>query len=146
MFNLVPMNRREMGLFGEMGKLFDDPFFRSFGREESFKVDVVDKGDHFILEAELPGLKRDEVDVSVDGDCLTISARREEEKSEKENNYVFRERRIGSYARRFDITNVNAEEIQGDFEDGILTLTMPKKDPNQSRQRKIALGEGKKDE
>lgn len=141
MFNLVPMNRREMGLFGQMSELFNDPFFRHLGTEKSFMIDIEDKGDSYVLEAELPGLKKDEIDISIDGDCLTISAKKEESTEKEEKNYVYKERRSGSFTRRFDISNVNSEAIQGDFKDGILTLTMPKKQAIAPAQRKIELGE-----
>lgn len=142
MFSLVPMNRREMGLFGQMSELLNDPFFKNFGRsDQSFMVDIEDKGDSYVLEAELPGLKKDEIDISVDGDCLTISAKKDEETSKEEKNYIYRERRVGSYVRKFDISNVNAEAIEGDFKDGVLSLTMPKKEQLKPLQRKIELGE-----
>ena len=68
MFNLVPMNRREMGLIGQMGELLNDPFFKNFGRnDQTFMVDIEDRGDAYILEAELPGMKKEEIDISIDG-------------------------------------------------------------------------------
>lgn len=141
MFNLVPMNRRELGLFGQMSELLNDPFFRSSGNDRSFMVDIEDKGDSYILEAELPGLKKEEIDVSIDGDCLTIAAKKEETIEKEEKNYIYKERRSGSYTRKFDISNVNSEGIKGDFKDGVLTLEMPKKIALTPAQRKIELGE-----
>lgn len=142
MFSLVPMNRREMGLFGQMGELLNDPFFKNFGRnDQTFMVDIEDRGDAYILEAELPGMKKEEIDISIDGDCLTIQAKKDEETSKEEKNYIYRERKVGSYVRKFDISNVNAEAIKGDFKDGILMLTMPKKEELKPLQRKIELGD-----
>lgn len=140
MFNLVPMNRREMGLFGQMSELLNDPFFKNVGRyDQSFMVDIEDKGDAYVLEAELPGMTKDEIDISIDGDCLTIQAKKDEETSKEEKNYIYRERRVGSYVRKFDISNVHSEAIKGDFKDGILMLTMPKKEQPKPVQRKIEL-------
>jgi HSP20 family protein len=141
MFGLVPFSQREQSLFGQMGRILDDPFFKQFATtEKSFSIDIEDKGDHFLLEAELPGIEKDNITVSLDGDCMTIKAHREEEKSEEKKNYVYRERSVGTFQRRFDVSSVKTDDIEGDFKDGILTLTMPKKVETKPTQRNIEIG------
>ena len=87
---------------------------QGIGQDGGFIADVLDLGDSYLLEAELPGYTRDELDVSVDGACLTISA----EKG-GQNGAVL--------CRRFDVSSVAVDRIAGKFQGDILTLELPKK-------------------
>ena len=99
--------------------------------EQRFNTDIKDKGDHYELEADLPGVKKEDIAVDIDGDRMTISAHRSAETEEKDDNsqYLRRERSYGSFSRSFDISNIKSEEISGAYHDGVLTLTLPKKSP-----------------
>ena len=79
----------------------------------------------------LPGMKKEDIAVDIDGDYLTISAQRNTETEEKDdkNSYVRRERSYGSFSRSFNISNIKSEEISGSYENGVLKLTLPKKNP-----------------
>ena len=83
------------------------------------------------MEADLPGVKKEDIAVDIDGDCLTISAhgRAETEEKDDNSNYLRRERSYGSYSRSFDISNVKSEGITGSYDNGVLKLTLPKKNP-----------------
>ncbi len=137
MFDLMPFEHRNNSLSRYFDR-FDKEFFGDF--MTSFKTDVVDKGDHFVLEAELPGFKKEDIHVDVEDNCLTIHAEHSEEKEEKdEKNYVCRERSYGSYSRRFDVSNVKVNEIGAEYKNGILEVTLPKREENHPDAKKIDI-------
>ena len=94
------------------------------------KTDVKDTGDSYQLEMDLPGFKKEEIQVSLENGYLTVSAEKglEEDQREKEK-YIRQERYLGSCERTFYVgEGVSKEDIKGEFKHGILTLTIPKKD------------------
>ena len=131
MFELIPFDRhaRNVAAFDPFREL--DELERSFfgnGRSvSSFRTDVTDTGDAYKLEAELPGFKKDDIQIDVENDVLTISAKRSEEKKDEKHNVVKRERFYGSFSRSFDVSGINVDGIEAAYTDGVLTLTMPKK-------------------
>ena len=94
----------------------------------AFKTDIRDTGDAYVLEADLPGMKKEDIHIDVDGDRLSISAQRSSGREEKDQdgNYIRCERSYGSFSRSFDISGVRSEDITAAYENGVLTLTMPK--------------------
>ena len=94
-----------------------------------FKTDIQEDGDNFVLEADLPGFKKEDIHVDVDGDTMTIRAERhsEHEDQDKKGNYVRCERSYGSYQRAFDISGLDVDKISAQYADGVLKLDMPKK-------------------
>ncbi len=142
MFDMMPFERRNsMARFDPFRELenFEKSFFGDFGG--GFRTDIKDKGDHFELEADLPGVKKEDIAVDIDGDCLTISAQRDSQREEKneQEQYVRRERSYGSYSRSFDISNVKSEEISGSYENGVLKLVLPKRSPTGSTSRRLDI-------
>lgn len=142
MFELTPFVRKNRVSVFDPFRDFED-FERSFfGRQEalSFKTDIKEKKDCFVLEAELPGFSKDDISVDIDGDYLTISANRSAEKEDKDHDgYVRRERSWGTYSRSFDISSVRGEEISAEYKDGVLTLNLPKKDVTAPTARKLEI-------
>ncbi len=133
MFELIPFDRR-----GSRVSVYDpfrmlDEMERSFfngnhhAAVSAFRTDVTDTGEAFVLDAELPGFKKEDIKIDVENDCLTISAERKLDEEEKQKNYIKRERYYGSYSRSFDVSGVNVDAIEASYNDGILKLTMPKK-------------------
>ena len=121
--------------FREMDELekrfFDEPFgFFSNGAIDAFKTDIRDEGDHFELEADLPGFDKKDIHLDIDGDILKISAERhsEHEEKDKKGKFVRCERSYGSYSRSFDLSNIKADEIKAKYENGVLKLNLPKKE------------------
>ena len=92
-----------------------------------FKTDIQEDGDNFVLEADLPGFKKEDIQIDVENEVLTISAKRSEEKKDEKHNVVKRERFYGSFSRSFDVSGINVDGIEAAYTDGVLTLTMPKK-------------------
>lgn len=89
-------------------------------------VDVVTEAGNMVLRAELPGLKREDIDLSVANGMLTISGERKEEEKREEGGYVIRERRSGSFRRSMSLPEgVGAQDIKARFEDGVLEVSMP---------------------
>lgn len=137
MFELRPYSRKNNSLynpFREMDELekqfFGSPFeFFDNSAMDAFKTDIKDEGDHYELEADLPGFDKKDIKLDVNGDVLTVSAERhsEHEEKDKKGKYVRCERSYGSYSRQFDLSGVKADEIKAKYKDGVLKLTMPKK-------------------
>ena len=125
-----------LSLFDRMEKNFMQDF--GFGLPD-FKADIVDKGDKFVLEAELPGFDKKDININVDDNRLTITAEHSESKEESKDNYIRKERRYGSFARSFDVSNIKTEDIKADYKNGMLVLDLPKKDGGQD-SRKIDIG------
>ncbi len=140
MFSIIPyrtdnhMARRERGYFEDFANDFFRPFFAdSFGLmagQRPMKVDVKDEGDHFTLEADIPGMKKDDLKVEVHDGVLTISANYDESNDARDDSdkYVYRERRCGSMSRSFNVEGVKEEDITAAFKDGVLTLNLPKRE------------------
>jgi len=135
MFSIIPYranrNVAPRGFFDEFANDFFRPFLEgSLARpERAMKVDVRDDGDRYTLEADMPGVARDDVKVEVSGDVLTISANYDQQKEEKgeDERYVYRERRCGSMTRSFNVEGIREEDITAQFRDGVLKLTLPKR-------------------
>ncbi|MBR5410052.1 MAG: Hsp20/alpha crystallin family protein [Clostridia bacterium] len=145
MFDMIPFMtcrpaRRDP--FREMEALERSFFGPWFSGEAAvpFRTDIREKDDAFILEAELPGFKKEEIDVSLEGETLTIKAEHTAEQEEKkEDSYIRRERSYGSYVRRFDVTGVDTDALRAKFEDGVLQLTLPKSVPVKPEPRKLSI-------
>lgn len=122
---------------------FANDFFRSFfdtGTPTGFKVDVRDEGTGYLLEAELPGIRKEDVKVTVENGVMTISAATNTENEQQTDNYVFRERRTGSMQRAFSLEGINEDGITGEYKDGVLRLTLPKIAEATPARREIAIG------
>ncbi|MDY7040210.1 MAG: Hsp20/alpha crystallin family protein [Chloroflexota bacterium] len=114
-----------------MDRLFEESVIRPRAWMVPFDgglaVDVYETEDNVIVEASLPGVKPEEIDVSITGDVLTIKGETKAEKEVKEERYVRRERRYGSFCRSVSLpTGLKGEETEAEFENGILKLTVPK--------------------
>ena len=94
------------------------------------------------LEAELPGFQKDEIKISVESDTLTLSAvhkEKTEEEKAKDGTYLRRERSTSSYEQKLDISNVDTSKLHAVYENGVLTLTMPKKQPAAPVSRQLEI-------
>lgn len=145
MYEIMPMTRKPrvtrtynpFALFDELEKsFFTQP--QTLG----FRTDVRDLGDAIELTAELPGFDKENIDVEVEDDVMTISAERKSEHDEKdgEGNYIRRERTYGSYSRTFNVANIDVDKIKVTYTDGILKLDMPKMEEPKPEVRKLEIG------
>ena len=138
MFGIIPFGMRNDlstreddfdRLFNWMNRPISS-FFNDVGfTGKAFNVDVKDNGDSYELKAELPGVSKDNINLSYKDNYLTISTTQDESREEKDDkgNYIRRERYSGSMSRSFYIDNVDEAKCQADFKDGILTVNMPKR-------------------
>ena len=141
MFELIPFDRRMHRLsnydpFREMDELFNST---TRAVNTAFNTDVIDNGDSYELDAELPGFKKEDIHLSIENDCLTISAERKLNKDEKLPNFVKRERFYGSCSRSFDLTGIDVDKISAAYVDGVLKLTLPKESEEVPVSRSIQI-------
>ena len=141
MFELMPFGYRRVSAyntfrdFEEMSRSFWDN-----NNVSAFRTDITEKDGQYILEADLPGFKKEDISVDIDKDCLTITAEhKSEEKEENADSYIRRERFYGSYTRSFNVKGIDTEAITAAYNDGVLTLTMPKKEPEVPAARRLEI-------
>jgi len=90
-------------------------------------IEMYEKDDHFMVRAELPGMKKDDIDISVMGDTLTIKGERKAEEEIKEEDYYFCERSYGNFQRSVTLPSaVDTKGIEAKFSDGVLEVSLPK--------------------
>lgn len=142
MYSLLPFGRYANN---SLNSLFDD-FERSFfpvdrSQMPAFRTDIKDEGDHFLLEADLPGFKKEDIDLHLQDGVLTITANHSEtvENKEEGGKYVCRERRVGSFTRSFNVSGIQEDAISASYENGVLKLTLPKEGEPEPQSRKIAI-------
>lgn len=131
-FRNPAMNRAENWFPGDLFR----PMFPGY---DGFRVDVRDTGDSWIMEADLPGVSKDNIDIEITDDVLTVSAEMSGKTEEQRGGYIMSERRTGRFSRSFGIENVAAERICAEYRDGVLTVTLPKKEENITRNRKVEI-------
>lgn len=146
MFDMVPFRKnnnlsRRGDYFDQMmNNFFDDDFFSPqnyFGN--SFRVDLKENDNEYVVEADLPGIKKDAIDLSYENNYLTVTAKREDSVEDKSGNYVRRERSYGEFKRSFYIDNVDESKVDASFNDGVLKINLPKLDKMKNTRRKIDI-------
>jgi len=146
---LIPFNRKNNNLahtnpsFENFYNMLDDFFNDSFMpsrnlSRDTFKIDIDETEKEYHIEAELPGVKKEEIALNVEEDDLCIAINRTEEVNNDSKNYIHRERRVNSMSRRIRLTNAALDEIKAKLEEGILTVTIPKYEKSAS-SRKIEI-------
>jgi len=101
-------------------------------------VDIYENGDSLVLKAELPGIDPDDVEIRVEDNTLYLKGERKFEKEVKEQNYHRVERSYGTFTRTFSLPNsIDADKVAANYKDGVLTLTMPKKEEAKPKTIKI---------
>ena len=142
MFELTPFGYRRVSAYNPFREL--EEMSRSFWNDTeltAFRTDIKQQDGHDILEAELPGFKKEDISIDIDKDCLTISAehKSEENEDDKDKGFIRRERYYGSYSRSFNIKGIDADAISASYNDGVLTLTMPEKTPEIPAARRLEI-------
>jgi HSP20 family protein len=118
-------------------------FGGDLGASYTPRFDVREEKDAFVFNADVPGLKEDDVNISVTGNRLTVSGKREEETVNESESYYCRERSYGSFARSFTLPDsVNADQIQATMKDGVLSLRVPKSPEAQPKRIPLKSGNG----
>ncbi len=129
-----------------MNRLFNETLGRVFGDEEARSgawlpaVDIYETEQSVIVKAELPGIDPKDVEVTVHEGTLYLKGERKYEKEVKEEHYHHVERAYGSFARSFELpASINEDKVEADFKDGVLTLTMPKREEAKAKKIKISV-------
>ena len=122
---------------------FSNPFGSFFNAPalNQFRTDVTDEGDHYLLETDLPGFEKKDITLDIHDDMLTIRAERKSKVEEKDqkDKVIRMERSYGSYQRSFDISGVDADQIQAKYIDGVLRLTLPKLERTLPQGRRLEI-------
>ena len=115
------------------------PVLRDFGAEPQIKLDVAEEDKAYTVKAEIPGVKKEDIQVSIDGNQVSISAEVKQEKEEKEGKKLVRsERYYGKQYRSFSLAHdIDQGKAEAEYHDGVLQLTLPKKNGGESK--KIAV-------
>jgi HSP20 family protein len=134
--------RGESALQHQINRLFGEAFERS-SEEGSLttwapSVDIYETEHELVVKADLPDVKPEELDIRVENNILTIRGERKFEKKVDEGNYLRVERSYGSFSRSFALANtVNTEAIKAEYQNGVLTLTVPKREEAKPKQIKV---------
>lgn len=137
---MIPYANRSNASLMDLFDEFERSVFGETGRRAPvFSTDIKDEGDRYLLQAELPGFRKEDIDLDVKDGVLTISARHQESSDQNSGNYVCRERRYGSFTRSFNLEGIQEEDITAAYNDGVLELTLPKRQEVLPQSRKIAI-------
>jgi len=136
--------RQALGLRQMMDRLLEDAFvspralMERMGGEAAPALDVYEEGDSYVVEARLPGMKPEDVDVSVEQGVLTISGESKAEQERQERTYLVREQRMSRFSRSIRLPMaVDSDACEATYEDGVLRLTLPKSE--QARARRVPI-------
>jgi len=117
------------------------PRFRMTEREEIMpSIDIFEQGDDVVVKAELPGMKKEDINVSVTDNTVTITGEKKQEEKVEKKNYFRMERSYGSFTRGFHLpTEVQSDKAKANFKDGILEVRIPKTAEAKEKQKKIRV-------
>ena len=123
-------------------EFFQSPFFANRTEQRPLvvrpAVDARETDEAFVLEVEMPGFKVEDLEIEYEKGSLTLKGHREDKREQKDGNWEITERHFGTFARTFQLPDtIDSENIAADLEDGILTLTLPKRETEQPK--KIAV-------
>jgi HSP20 family protein len=136
--------RGALSLQEQINRLFNESFEGSSDKANltpwAPAVDIFETEQNLVVKADLPELKPEELDIRVENNILTIRGERKFENKVNENNYLRVERSYGSFSRSFSLANtVNTEAIQAEYKNGVLTLSIPKREEAKPKQIKVRL-------
>ncbi|MBE6082390.1 MAG: Hsp20/alpha crystallin family protein [Tissierellaceae bacterium] len=154
MFGLTPYDKWQRGIERkrsdwDIERMFDnmlESFYNNTpfpnllnSKEMNMKVDIKENDKEYTLEAEMPGAKKGEINLNLKDDILTISWERKNEVNEEKENYIRKERSYGSTSRSFYVDDVDIEKSTAKFEDGVLVVNLPKKEPSSPKNSTIKI-------
>ncbi|MDD7363608.1 MAG: Hsp20/alpha crystallin family protein [Peptoniphilus sp.] len=151
MTNLRPLNNHSFfnrGLM-DMNDIIDSFFKNDFPvsdltRTSTFKVDIKAEDDRYIVEAELPGLTKDQIDIDLHDGRLTLTAEEKNDVDEENDNYIHRERRFSKMSRTMVFPDVDEDAVSATLEKGLLTIDLPKiREEEKETVKKIQIEERK---
>ncbi|CAH2215420.1 Hsp20/alpha crystallin family protein [Tepidibacter aestuarii] len=144
MFGLTPFNRNSVqkrnGNFVDFYNIIDDFFNDAYFpvrnlQDDTFKMDVKETSKEYLIEAEVPGLKKEEINVDYNDNRLLISVQKDEQINEEKGNYIHKERRSSEMRRSVYLKDVKRDSITAKLENGILKITAPKTEIIENRYK-----------
>jgi HSP20 family protein len=136
-----PTLGRLTDLRDEIDRFFESPLARTsefLGWTPAF--DVYEEKDNYVVKAELPGMKREEINVSIQGGELVISGERKGESKEQGTEVYRAERYFGKFQRSVSLpTTLSAKDVRADYKDGVLTVTLPKSEEAKPKQIEVKI-------
>lgn len=140
--------RELRGLQNEMNRVFSGIVPTGWDNEEGFatswtpRVNIFENKDSLVLEAELPGMSRDDFDLSIENNVVTLKGERRFEKKDEGDNYHRIERSYGSFTRSFTLpSTVSSENVKAEFNNGVLNVSFAKREETKARKIEIAGGD-----
>ena len=138
MYAMLPYKRTNgQDLMTTWERAFLSPFYGKGAF--AFSTDIIDMSDHYLLEADLPGFDKKDIDIHIDGDQLIIKASYEAESEDQGKTYVRRERRNDTFMRSFSMDGIDVEKISAAYDNGVLKLTLPKMAEVKPESKKIVV-------
>lgn len=144
MSGLIPFNRKRNDLmnigFDDFSNMLDDFFTGSWPIRRSlagdtFKIDIQDNDTEYTIEAELPGVKKEDVEITLNDGRLNLSVKKEEVSENKSKKYIHRERKYAQMSRSILLADADDEDIKAKLEEGVLTIQVPKKQHEDTSKR-----------
>jgi HSP20 family protein len=138
--------RELLSLRDAMNRLMEESFVlpsmvgevRGSGRSWGLAVDMFETNDHLVVKASVPGIKPEQLDVTVQGEALTIKGATNDDQESQQGRYHVRERRQGSFSRTLALPfPIQSDKVEASFENGVLTLTLPKAEAIKPRTIKV---------
>ncbi|WP_027417989.1 Hsp20/alpha crystallin family protein [Aneurinibacillus terranovensis] len=146
MFDLVPFRRKNEDVVGSMLKSFHDLFEQNFlaplnSNTHHFCTDIRETKQAYLIEAELPGFSKDDIEVNYSNGYLTIKAtrNRQEEEKDKHDKVIRKERYHGEFVRRFYVEHIDEDHIKAKLQDGVLKLEIPKKVTSVPADKRVTI-------
>ena len=143
MFGLVPFKMNNKFMDGKDGfdSMFKDFFGDDMVMKNSLKVDIKETENGYTLEADFPGMKKEDINIDYSQGYLTISGEKKTEKEDKEKkeNYIRKERHYEKASRSFYVGDINKDEIKAKFENGVLEITLSKEQKAVDKNSKIEI-------
>ncbi|MEA4924271.1 MAG: Hsp20/alpha crystallin family protein [Syntrophomonadaceae bacterium] len=123
------------------GNFLDNFFNNSFmaGFNTNMRSDIKENEHEYVVEIEMPGYAKENIDVACQDGHLTITAANSQENDEEKNNYIRQERQFGRISRSYRIDGINENKITAAYRNGILVLTLPKSDDSQDKRKRIDI-------
>ncbi len=137
MSGLIPFNRKRGDLmnigFDDFSNMLDDFFTDNWPTQRSlagdtFKIDIQDSENEYIVEAELPGVKKEDIEITLNEGRLNLSVKKEEVTESKNKRYIHRERKYSQMSRSILLADASDVGVQAKLDEGVLTITIPKRE------------------
>ncbi len=133
---MIPRKRN----FDIFDTFFDDPFFEGGKRkhQDIMKTDIKEKDGNYILEIDVPGYNKENIQIELENGYLTVTAKANNVVDEEKDGYIYKERYVGECSRSFYAgENIKEEDVKANFKNGTLVLTFPKEETKQIENKKI---------